>query len=219
MAPAGPRDKQTHDHLLPYHDITKHDYAEVSCSPVDYKGAGDDVGTTSRRRRLAVLDDIMLLWRRYPSWALPALLTFCLVLLSNPLTKLTGAAEPPRQTNGYTDVVTWDNYTLWVHDQRVFLQYVTPCLRSASCDSRRLSGGEFHNFRLPVPELWLDIFQKMSAAGLNHVRYVPPVFTQSISARVMCSLLNLPLSPPPSIYVHSGSLRIFPCLSQTLTSW
>ncbi|KAI0687065.1 glycoside hydrolase superfamily [Earliella scabrosa] len=94
----------------------------------------------------------MLLWRRYPSWALPALLTFCIVLLSSPLTILTGAAEPPRKTNGYTDVVTWDNYTLWVHDQRVFLH-----------------GGEFHSFRLPVPELWLDIFQKMSAAGLNHV--------------------------------------------------
>ncbi|EKM56209.1 glycoside hydrolase family 35 protein, partial [Phanerochaete carnosa HHB-10118-sp] len=29
--------------------------------------------------------------------------------------------------------------------------------------------GEFHNFRLPVPDLRLDIFQKMVAAGLNGV--------------------------------------------------
>ncbi|RDX44130.1 hypothetical protein OH76DRAFT_1409386 [Lentinus brumalis] len=61
-------------------------------------------------------------------------------------------ADPPRKTNGYTDVVTWDNYTLWIYNQRVFL-----------------TGGEFHTFRLPVQELWLDIFQKMVAAGLNHV--------------------------------------------------
>ena len=34
------------------------------------------------------------------------------------------------------------------------------------------SSGEFHTFRLPVPDLWLDIFQKMVATGLNAVRYV-----------------------------------------------
>ena len=32
--------------------------------------------------------------------------------------------------------------------------------------------GEFHTFRLPVPDVWLDILQKMVAAGLNVVRYV-----------------------------------------------
>lgn len=31
------------------------------------------------------------------------------------------------------------------------------------------SSGEFHTFRLPVPDLWLDILQKMKAAGLNGV--------------------------------------------------
>lgn len=34
----------------------------------------------------------------------------------------------------------------------------------------RSSSGEFHTFRLPVPDLWLDIFQKMAAAGLNGAR-------------------------------------------------
>jgi len=31
------------------------------------------------------------------------------------------------------------------------------------------SSGEFHSFRLPVPSLWLDILQKVKAAGLNAV--------------------------------------------------
>ena len=34
------------------------------------------------------------------------------------------AADPPRQSNGFTDVVQWDNYTLFLHDQRLLLQYV-----------------------------------------------------------------------------------------------
>ncbi|PIL34771.1 hypothetical protein GSI_02558 [Ganoderma sinense ZZ0214-1] len=64
--------------------------------------------------------------------------------------------DPPRESNGLTDVVQWDTYSLFVHDQRVFLH-----------------SGEFHTFRLPVPDLWLDIFQKMVAAGLNGVRRAP----------------------------------------------
>ncbi|EKM56203.1 glycoside hydrolase family 35 protein [Phanerochaete carnosa HHB-10118-sp] len=46
----------------------------------------------------------------------------------------------------------WDKYTLCIEGQRIFLH-----------------SGEFHTFRLPVPDLWLDIFQKMVAAGLNGV--------------------------------------------------
>ncbi|PIL34819.1 hypothetical protein GSI_02606 [Ganoderma sinense ZZ0214-1] len=65
---------------------------------------------------------------------------------------VTLAADPPRKSNGLTDVVQWDNYTLFLHDQRMFVY-----------------SGEFHTFRLPVPDLWLDIFQKMVAAGLNAV--------------------------------------------------
>src|SRR5436190_16039620 len=36
-------------------------------------------------------------------------------------------------------------------------------------DGRRtyIWSGEFHYFRLPSPDLWLDIFQKMKAAGFN----------------------------------------------------
>ena len=33
-------------------------------------------------------------------------------------------SDPPRNSTGLTDVVQWDNYTLFVHGQRIFLQYV-----------------------------------------------------------------------------------------------
>ncbi|KAH9948330.1 glycoside hydrolase superfamily [Amylocystis lapponica] len=63
---------------------------------------------------------------------------------------IAAATEPPRKSDNLTEVVQWDNYTLFVNDQRIFVH-----------------SGEFHPFRLPVPDLWLDIFQKMVAAGLN----------------------------------------------------
>ncbi|EJD38336.1 glycoside hydrolase family 35 protein [Auricularia subglabra TFB-10046 SS5] len=55
-------------------------------------------------------------------------------------------------SNGLTDLVQWDGYSLFVRGQRIFLW-----------------SGEFHTFRLPVPSLWLDILEKMKAAGLNAV--------------------------------------------------
>lgn len=51
-----------------------------------------------------------------------------------------------------TTEVTWDSHSLRINGQRVFI-----------------FSGEFHYQRLPVPELWLDIFQKFKANGLNAV--------------------------------------------------
>jgi beta-galactosidase GanA len=31
--------------------------------------------------------------------------------------------------------------------------------------------GEFHPFRLPVPDLWLDVFQKVKALGFSAVSF------------------------------------------------
>ena len=31
--------------------------------------------------------------------------------------------DPPRHSTGLSDSVQWDNYTLWVDGQRIFLQY------------------------------------------------------------------------------------------------
>ncbi|KAI6139306.1 glycoside hydrolase family 35 protein [Pisolithus tinctorius] len=54
--------------------------------------------------------------------------------------------------NGRTTDVLWDKYSLVIKGQRVFLH-----------------SGEFHTFRLPVPDLWLDILQKAKAAGFNAI--------------------------------------------------
>jgi hypothetical protein len=51
-----------------------------------------------------------------------------------------------------TDQVRFDNFSLFLEGQRVFLY-----------------SGEFHTFRLPVPSLWPDILEKVKAAGLNAV--------------------------------------------------
>ncbi len=54
-----------------------------------------------------------------------------------------GAAATPH-------TVTFDGYSFLVDGTRTYLW-----------------SGEFHYFRLPSPDLWLDIFQKMKAAGFN----------------------------------------------------
>ncbi|KAF9018457.1 glycoside hydrolase family 35 protein [Hymenopellis radicata] len=51
-----------------------------------------------------------------------------------------------------TNQVTFDNYSLILRGQRIFLH-----------------SGEFHTFRLPVVDLWPDILQKFKAAGMNAV--------------------------------------------------
>ncbi|RDW65164.1 beta-galactosidase-1 [Coleophoma crateriformis] len=54
----------------------------------------------------------------------------------------------------FQDIVTYDNQSLMIYGQRMFI-----------------FSGEFHPFRLPVPELWLDIFQKIKAMGYNTVSF------------------------------------------------
>ncbi|OLN85748.1 putative beta-galactosidase A 2 [Colletotrichum chlorophyti] len=52
------------------------------------------------------------------------------------------------------DVVTWDQHSLFVRGERVMI-----------------FSGEIHPFRLPVPSLYLDLFQKVKALGLNTVSF------------------------------------------------
>lgn len=49
---------------------------------------------------------------------------------------------------------TWDSHSLLIRDERIML-----------------FSGEFHPFRLPVPGLWLDIFQKIKAMGFTAVSF------------------------------------------------
>ncbi|KAJ3503067.1 hypothetical protein NLJ89_g8601 [Agrocybe chaxingu] len=62
------------------------------------------------------------------------------------------AVEPDDGGFARTDDVKFDNYSLFLKGQRIFLH-----------------SGEFHTFRLPVPSLWPDILEKFKAAGLNSV--------------------------------------------------
>ena len=138
MDPPGPHPRQTHDSRITYNDVEKcakppfpsspgplpaHPGGKVGLeeAPLDYYKAARHALLQPERTWKEVLSD-MFLWRRYPSWALPAILTFCLVLLTWPLTTPSRAVDPPRKSTGYSDVVQWDNYTLWIHNQRVFLQ-------------------------------------------------------------------------------------------------
>lgn len=50
--------------------------------------------------------------------------------------------------------VTYDEHSLMVYGERVMV-----------------FSGEFHPYRLPVPGLWLDIFQKVKALGFNVVSF------------------------------------------------
>ncbi|KAH8674059.1 family 35 glycosyl hydrolase [Xylariales sp. PMI_506] len=55
-------------------------------------------------------------------------------------------------SNNLTDAVTWDKYSLSVHGKRTYIY-----------------SAEFHYQRLPVPELWPDILQKIKSNGFNAI--------------------------------------------------
>ncbi|KAH6717457.1 glycoside hydrolase [Leptodontidium sp. MPI-SDFR-AT-0119] len=54
--------------------------------------------------------------------------------------------------DGLTDAVTWYPYSFTVNSSRVFI-----------------FSGEFQYQRMPVPEMWLDIFHKFKANGFNTI--------------------------------------------------
>ncbi|PIG89599.1 beta-galactosidase B [Aspergillus arachidicola] len=68
------------------------------------------------------------------------------------LALLTGTPQVSATDNGKTSDVAWDKYSLSVKGERLFV-----------------FSGEFHYQRLPVPELWLDVFQKLRANGFNTI--------------------------------------------------
>src|ERR1700749_3077267 len=67
------------------------------------------------------------------------------------------AAVSARTSHGASQVasthtVSYDHYSFIIDGRRTYLW-----------------SGEFHYFRLPSPDLWRDIFQKMKAAGFKAV--------------------------------------------------
>ncbi|KAK1779963.1 glycoside hydrolase superfamily [Copromyces sp. CBS 386.78] len=65
-----------------------------------------------------------------------------------------GHAETLKTQTLLQDIVTFDNSSLFINGERLMI-----------------FSGEVHPFRLPVPSLWLDIFQKVKALGLNTVSF------------------------------------------------
>ncbi|KAF9696246.1 hypothetical protein EKO04_005856 [Ascochyta lentis] len=60
----------------------------------------------------------------------------------------------PYKREALQDIVTWDKDSIFVHGERIFLY-----------------SGEIHPYRLPVPDLYLDLFQKVKALGYNGVSF------------------------------------------------
>ncbi|KAF9740565.1 hypothetical protein PMIN06_000286 [Paraphaeosphaeria minitans] len=60
----------------------------------------------------------------------------------------------PYKRQALQDIVTWDEHTIFINGERLFLY-----------------SGEVHPYRLPVPDLYIDIFQKIKALGYNGVSF------------------------------------------------
>ncbi|KAL9115333.1 MAG: hypothetical protein Q9227_000654 [Pyrenula ochraceoflavens] len=95
--------------------------------------------------------------------------------------------------DGLTTEVTWDPYSLSVSGERVFIY-----------------SAEFHYQRLPVPELWLDVFQKFKANGFNAIS---PAISWSLSLVHLPCESELPLVNKLSVYFfwsyHSPSKGVY----------
>ncbi|KAJ9496379.1 hypothetical protein H2202_008042 [Exophiala xenobiotica] len=72
---------------------------------------------------------------------------FALACAQNASTSVT---QWPVHNDGLSDYVQWDHYSYIIDGQRTFL-----------------FGGEMHYWRIPVPEMWGDILEKIKAAGCN----------------------------------------------------
>ncbi|WP_067818284.1 beta-galactosidase [Actinomadura kijaniata] len=83
--------------------------------------------------------------------ALLSALLVSLSLLAAPATAQP-TAQSPAQTSAPSHRVTYDRHSISVDGRRVLLW-----------------AGEFHYFRLPSPELWRDVLEKIKAAGFNGV--------------------------------------------------
>lgn len=56
----------------------------------------------------------------------------------------------PLHDDGLNEIVQWDHYSFLVNGKRIFI-----------------FAGEMHYWRIPVPDMWEDILQKIKAAGCN----------------------------------------------------
>src|ERR1017187_4259471 len=76
----------------------------------------------------------------------------CAALLVAPQRPALSSSTAAATAAATTHTITYDSYSLSIDGQRTFIW-----------------SGEFHPFRLPSPDLWLDVLQEMKASGYNAV--------------------------------------------------
>ncbi|KAI4854214.1 beta-galactosidase B [Aureobasidium sp. EXF-8845] len=111
------------------------------------------------------------------------------------LAALSTAHEPqwPLRSNGLTDLVEWDHYSFKVNGERLFIW-----------------SGEMHYWRIPVPELWVDVLHKVKAAGGFHAPRDGVVDFESGAHNISslfetCKELGLYIFYRPGPYINAES--------------
>uniref|UniRef100_A0A0W0G5J3 beta-galactosidase n=1 Tax=Moniliophthora roreri TaxID=221103 RepID=A0A0W0G5J3_MONRR len=115
----------------------------------------EDLFLRKREQKNAMSSKFRLGWKNLQLWALMGMLSIGFAMASwsgKQFGQGFGNEGSIFARFSGTDDINFDNYSLILRGQRVFLH-----------------SGEFHTFRLPVPSLWPDILQKFKAAGLNGV--------------------------------------------------
>ena len=79
-----------------------------------------------------------------------SLILFCLLTWQ----LVNGQQQWPVHNDRLNTVVEWDHYSFSVNGERIYVW-----------------SGEMHYWRIPVPEVWIDILQKIKAAGFNTVSF------------------------------------------------
>jgi hypothetical protein len=85
--------------------------------------------------------------------------------------------QPYRRGEPLQDIVTWDEHSLLIRGERVMLfsgefhPVSTHQVPRAQETSTHNLTNNLQQFRLPVPALWLDVFQKIKALGYNTVSF------------------------------------------------
>ncbi|OBT57300.1 hypothetical protein VE04_01746 [Pseudogymnoascus sp. 24MN13] len=77
----------------------------------------------------------------------------CLLVQSLAVNVVSGK-QWPLHDDGLNKVVEWDHYSFKINGERLFIW-----------------SGEMHYWRAPVPEMWIDILQKVKAAGFNTISF------------------------------------------------
>jgi hypothetical protein len=81
-------------------------------------------------------------------------LSSCIFSSTATLAQSSASRQWPLHDNGLNDVVQWDHYSFKIHGKRLFV-----------------FSGEIHYWRIPVPEVWDDLLEKIKAAGFTACKF------------------------------------------------